>query len=221
MTEKRKIRVDDAYSLETPDDNIRLYADWADSYDADFVARQGYVYHLQIAEQLAEKRADIKGAVLDVGCGTGVVGVALRAGGFSAVDGIDISPQMLEKSREKTCADGSRVYRHLIEADLTQPLAIQDNQYAALISAGTFTHGHLGPESLNELWRIAAPGAVCVIGINAAHYESMGFGEKLSADVASGKITAMTSTETDIYSAESADSDHAGDKALIVICKVV
>ena len=221
MTEKRKIRVDDAYSLETPDDNIRLYADWADSYDADFIASQGYVYHLQIAKRLTEKRADIKGAVLDVGCGTGVVGVALRAGGFPQIDGIDISPQMLEKSREKTCADGTRVYRNLIQADLAQPLDIQDNQYAALVSAGTFTHGHLGPESLDELWRIAAPGAVCVIGINAAHYKSMGFGEKLSADVASGKITGMTSIETDIYSARPGDSDHAGDKALVVISQVV
>jgi ubiquinone/menaquinone biosynthesis C-methylase UbiE len=221
VTGKRKITVDDAYSVETPDDNVRLYADWADSYDADFVARQGYVYHQKVADLLIEKRADIKGAVLDVGCGTGIVGVELRAGGFSAVDGIDISPQMLEKSREKTCADGTRVYRNLIPADLTQRLDIRDNEYAALVSAGTFTHGHLGPESLDELWRIAAPGAVCVIGINAAHYESMGFGEKLSADVASGKITGMTTVQVDIYSAKSSDANHFGDKALVVVTQVV
>jgi len=221
VNDKRKISVDDAYSVETPDDNIRLYADWADSYDSDFVSHRGYIYHLRVAELLVQHRASISGAVLDVGCGTGIVGLALRDGGFSQVDGIDISPQMLEQSRGKICGDGTKVYRNLIQADLTQPLDIPDNQYAALISSGTFTHGHLGPDSLDELWRVAAPGAVCVIGINASHYESLGFDEKLSADVASGKITDPTTSEVDIYSAETGNSDHVRDKALVVVSQIV
>lgn len=221
MNDKRKISVDDAYSVETPDDNIRLYADWADSYDSDFVSQQGYIYHQRVAELLIQHRASISGAVLDVGCGTGIVGLALRDGGFSQVDGIDISPQMLEQSRGKICGDGTKVYRNLIRADLTQPLDIPDNQYAALISSGTFTHGHLGPDSLDELWRVAAPGAVCVIGINASHYESLGFDEKLLADVASGKITDPATSEVDIYSAESGNSDHVRDKALVVVSQIV
>ncbi|MEJ2171772.1 MAG: methyltransferase domain-containing protein [Woeseiaceae bacterium] len=221
MNDKRKFSVDDAYSVETPDDNIRLYADWADSYDSDFVSQQGYIYHLRVADLLVQHRANISGAVLDVGCGTGIVGLALRDGGFSQVDGIDISPQMLEQSRRKVCGDGTTVYRNLIQADLTQPLDIPDNQYAALISSGTFTHGHLGPDSLDELWRVAAPGAVCVIGINASHYESLGFDEKLLADVASGKITDPTIIEVDIYSAETGNSDHVRDKALVVVSQIV
>ncbi len=106
MNDKRKLSVDDAYSVETPDDNIRLYADWADRYDSDFVSQQGYIYHLRVAELLIQHRASISGAVLDVGCGTGIVGIALRDGGFSQVDGIDISPQMLEQSRGKSCVTG-------------------------------------------------------------------------------------------------------------------
>ena len=90
VSEKSKLDVDDAYALKTPADSIRLYGEWADSYDTDFVESVGYVVYLRVAELLLEKRHLINGPVLDVGCGTGVVGVSLREGGIDVVDGIDI-----------------------------------------------------------------------------------------------------------------------------------
>ncbi len=221
MSKKRKISVDDAYAVETPADNVRLYADWADTYDSDFVASKGYVYHLRVAEILVRERSLINGAVLDVGCGTGTVGVSLRDGGIEVVDGIDISPQMLAECSKKKTSDETPAYRKLMQADLTKTLNIPDSQYAGLVSAGTFTHGHLGPGVLDELWRLAAPSALCVIGINLRHYESMGFGERLSADVVNGTITKPELIEVDIYSAQSGNLEHASDKALIVVCQIV
>ena len=73
VSDKRSISVDDAYDLETPEDSIRLYADWAGTYDTDFVSRLGYVYHRAVAELLIDRAGSDPGAVLDVGCGTGVV----------------------------------------------------------------------------------------------------------------------------------------------------
>ena len=221
MSKKRKISVDDAYAVETPADNVRLYADWADTYDSDFVASKGYVYQLRVTEILVRERSLINGAVLDVGCGTGTVGVSLRDGGIEVVDGIDISPQMLAECSKKKTSDETPAYRKLMQADLTKTLNIPDSQYAGLVSAGTFTHGHLGPGVLDELWRLAAPSALCVIGINLRHYESMGFGEKLSADVVNGTITKPELIEVDIYSAQSGNLEHASDKALIVVCQIV
>jgi len=221
MSKKRKISVDDAYAVETPADNVRLYADWADTYDSDFVASKGYVYHLRVAEILVRQRSLINGAVLDVGCGTGTVGVSLRDGGIEVVDGIDISPQMLAECSKKNTRNKIPAYRKLMQADLTKTLNIPDSQYAGIVSAGTFTHGHLGPGALDELWRLAAPGALCVIGINLRHYESMGFGERLSADVVNGTITKPELTEVDIYSAQTGNSEHASEKALIVVCQIV
>ena len=113
------------------------------------------------------------------------------------------------------------VYRNLLQADLTQTLDIEDKQYAGLVSAGTFTHGHLGPGTLDELWRIAAPGALCVLGINSKYYASMGFDEKLSADVDSGTITKPELTEINMYSAQANNPDHAKDTALVVVCRVI
>ncbi len=221
MSKKRKFSVDDAYALKTPADIVRLYGEWADTYDSDFVESEGYVVYLRVAELLVRQRSLINGAVLDVGCGTGIVGVSLREGGIEVVDGIDISPQMLAEAGKKKTKDDFPVYRRLVAADLTKRLDIPDGQYAGLISAGTFTHGHLGPDSLDELWRVAAPGALCAIGIRSTHYESMDFGEKLSVDVAKGTITKPDIVEVDMYSAQTRNLEHASDKALIVVCQIV
>lgn len=221
MSKKRPFTVDDAYAISTPEDSVRLYGEWADSYDVEFVERQGYVQYLRVAELLLHQQSLIHGAVLDVGCGTGIVGESLRQGGIDVLDGVDISPQMLVVAGNKKTAEGKPVYRHLIEADLTRGLDLPDDQYAGLISAGTFTHGHLGPDSLDELWRVAAPGARCAIGVRSTHFESMDFGAKLSADVAAGRITRPDFVEVNIYSTEVDSPEHAGDTTLVVVCQVL
>lgn len=221
MSEKPKFNVDDAYAIETPADSVRLYGEWADTYDTDFVESVGYVVYLRVAELLLEQRSLINGPVLDVGCGTGVVGVSLREGGIDVVDGIDISPPMLAEAEKKKMKNGEPVYRKLIAADLTKTLDLPDNLYAGLVSAGTFTHGHLGPESLDELWRIAAPGAHCAIGVRTTHYESAGFGAKLANDVDNGTITKPELVEANLYSAETDNPKHADDKVFVVVCQVV
>ncbi len=221
MSKKPKFDVDDAYAIETSADSICLYGEWADTYDAGFVEREGYVVYLRVAEIFLRQQSLISGAVLDVGCGTGIVGVELREGGIEIIDGIDISPPMLAEAGKKRTKDEVPVYRTLIDADLTKTLDLPDNQYAGLVSAGTFTHGHLGPEPLDELWRVAAPGAYCAISVRSTHFESANFGEKLSNDVDKGTITKPDFIEVDLYSAETRNLEHAGDKALIVVCQVV
>ena len=221
MNDRKILSVDDAYALETPEDSVRLYRDWAPTYDSDFVDRMGYLLFRRVAERFAglEKRGD--GAVLDVGCGTGIVGVCLRELGIDIVDGIDISTAMLAEAGRKKTPGGDPVYRNLIEADLTKRVALADNQYAGLVSAGTFTHGHLGPEPLDELWRVAAPGAQCAIGIRSTHYESAGFAARLAADVTRGIITAPELDEVELYSSDTPNREHANDLAFIVVCQVV
>ncbi len=147
--------------------------------------------------------------------------MSLREGGIDVVDGIDISPPMLAEAEKKKTKNGEPVYRKLIAADLTKTLDLPDNQYAGLISAGTFTHGHLGPEPLAELWRIAAPGAHCAIGVRTTHYESAGFGAKLANDVDNGTITKPELVEVKMYSEQTRNLDHAGDTALIIVCQIV
>lgn len=221
MSDKQKISVDDAYALETPEDNVDLYSKWASTYDTEFAQAEGYVLYLHVADHLLRRRSQISGAVLDVGCGTGLVGAALRSGGVHVVDGIDISNEMLAEACLKKTDSGEPVYSDLLAADLTQEINVADNYYGALISAGTFTHGHLGPDSLDELWRIAKPGALAVISVRTTHYDALGFREKFAADVASGKITEPELVTVVIYGGNARDNEHAKDTAHIAICQVV
>ncbi len=201
-----EIDLDDAYSVETPDDSRDLYGRWAATYERSFIEPKGYVYHQQVAQVFVDRGG--RGPVLDVGCGTGIVGEALRALTLSPVDGVDISAEMLAEAAAKD------TYRRLIEADLTQPVPLADAEYCGVVSAGTFTHGHLGPEAIDELIRVAAGGAVFALGVNAEHYATRGFAARLDAHHAAGLITEPELVEVPIYEG---DHEHADDRALVAV----
>ena len=67
---------------------------------------------------------------------------------------------------------------NMIEGDLSLKLPIHDNKYNYIISAGTFTHGHVGASALDELLRISKPGSLFCISINSAYFETAGFERK-------------------------------------------
>jgi len=204
--------LDEAYAVETPDDNRQLYAKWAQTYESGFIVAKGYEYHERVADVfVAQERPE--GATLDVGCGTGIVGEALRERGVDQIDGVDISTEMLEQ------AAGKGIYTALIEADLTQGMDVADDTYAGITSAGTFTHGHLPPEPLGELIRVAMPGARCAIGVNGAHFAEMGFAAWLDAAVADGRISPYGITVAKVY--ESSDPDNADDMSHIISFEVL
>ena len=69
----------DAYSVKTPEDKVDLYARWANTYESGFVADEGYVYHHGVAAAFLEHFISRNEPILDVGCGTGLVGEALLA----------------------------------------------------------------------------------------------------------------------------------------------
>jgi len=221
MTEETKIGLQDAYSVETPEDNIDLYKNWADSYDEDFVLATGYVAFMRCADFYLQHPMRISGPVLDVGCGTGAVGVVLREGKVGRVDGIDISQDMLDQAGQKRTASGDIVYTSLIQADLTRKIEIPDNTYAGIVSAGTFTHGHLGPESLSELWRVAAPGAICSIGVNAGHFDSRGFADRIADDVERKVIAEPDIHIIDTFSKDVEVADEYSVQTMMVVCRVL
>jgi ubiquinone/menaquinone biosynthesis C-methylase UbiE len=221
MNNEMKISLQDAYAVETPDDSVQLYKEWADSYDEDFIAATGYVAFQRAAGFFLKQQDRPAGPVLDVGCGTGAVGSVLRDGGVAILDGIDISQEMLDEAGKKKTADGAAVYTRLIQADLTSTIAIDDNYYAGIVSAGTFTHGHLGPECLDELWRVAVPGAVCSIGVNAAHFDSQGFADKFSGDVGAGVISEPEINTIDTFTEKLENVDEYSLQTMIVVCRVL
>ena len=192
----------DAYSVKTPEDNVDLYARWANTYESGFVADEGYVYHHGVAAAFLEHFISRNEPILDVGCGTGLVGEALCANSSfqSSVEGLDLSSEMLEQARLKKTAAGQPIYRDLHIGDLTTSLNLPDNAYSGVISCGTFTHGHVGPEAFDELYRIAQPGALFALGINPDHFSNQGFETRFYNDVSAGIITAPVYKKVQVYS---------------------
>ena len=130
-----------------------LYESWAADYDHDVFDVMGFTGTERIADLLAAHLPDRYQTVIDLGCGTGAAGARLADHGFDSIDGVDISPAMLQVAARRG------VYRHLVAADLTQPMSIE-HRYGASISAGTFTTGHVGADAVPALVALLQPGAV-------------------------------------------------------------
>ena len=141
-----------------------LYDEWSQSYEQDLVGNLGYTGHLIAANALAEFAPDKAASIIDLGCGTGLVGQELKARGYSHIDGIDFSEEMLKVARPKA------IYEKLVSGDLMKKTAIETNTYQAAVCAGSFAPGHLGPECYPEIIRLVRPSSLIVIFMNGAHF---------------------------------------------------
>jgi predicted TPR repeat methyltransferase len=208
MQNDDKISLEDAYALQTPEDNVALYRHWAETYDVKLARDRGYQYPQIIADIYARHSKPADTPVLDVGSGTGLVASALQehhsVDAQLTIDGVDISPEMLAVSRTKN------VYRHLFEADLTQSIDLPEKQYGAVVSAGTFTHGHVGPEALIKLLRLCRAGALFVIGVNGTAFDQYHFGSHFAALQADQHITPIEFIRVQYYA--TATDGHAADQ---------
>ncbi len=199
--------LESAYSLKTPDDSRRLYAAWADDYDRGFAVQQDYRLHIETARAFVG--AGGQGPVLDVGAGTGLCGMVLAEEGVGPIDATDISAEMLAKAMKKD------IYRDAIEADLYEGVPAPEGSYAGIVSSGTFTHGHVGPEVIDGLLRIARHGAQFALSINTKHFETMGFAAFFD-DLARGRIASLSLPEVAIYGPRG-EGPHRHDTARIAL----
>lgn len=182
-----------AYSLADDREAQSLYAEWADTYDRTMLEGLGYKTPQKTAELLLKYLAEPDCRILDVGAGTGLAGVELRGRTNHTIDALDYSPQML------AVANHRGIYRHLIEADLNQPLAIASETYDAMICTGTFTHAHVGATCLHELLRILKPGGHFACTVHKEVWNPMGFADVVAELEAAGTIQTLHRDEGTYY----------------------
>ena len=111
----------------------------------------------------------------DIGCGTGLTCSLLGEMGYRNLNGIDYSPDML------SVAASREIYKNLTLADLNQPLEFADHSFDAAISSGTFTHGHVGAEPMDEIFRILRPGGLLACTVHQELWQSKGFEDKFAS----------------------------------------
>lgn len=198
-----------AYALETPEDHKRLYAEWAEDYDEGFAEQKDYQLHIRTAQAFVGVGG--QGPVLDAGAGTGLCGEVLADLDVGPIDAADISTEMLGQAMRKG------IYRDVIEADLNRGIPVPPDNYSGIVSSGTFTLGHLGPEVLPALLRVARPGAQFALSINTKHFEVSRFAHALQ-NMERSQIINLKLPKVRIYGHQSA-GPNKDDTAYIALFK--
>lgn len=114
----------------------KLYEQKSHTWDQENGAYHG---HELVAQALRKLRPNSRLDILDAGCGTGLAG-AMVGDLAKRLDGIDLSPAMLDQARAKG------IYTRIDEGDLMAFMHGQPQAYDAIICAATLIHfGDLAP----------------------------------------------------------------------------
>jgi predicted TPR repeat methyltransferase len=94
----------------------------------------GYPAPGRVAEALLECGADPSAPILDLGCGTGLAGSALRAKGFTGdITGVDISAESLRVA----AVVRPNVYAELVQGNLDDGLPfLPSSHFGSVVSVG-------------------------------------------------------------------------------------
>ena len=112
--------------------------------------------------------------ILDLGCGTGLVGDELLKRSYKNIDGVDLTPELLELAKAKG------IYGLLQQGSMGSPeckdLGIGANQYDAAICVGTFTVKHVNSEGFDDLVHVVKPGGLACFAVREICWEDPSYG---------------------------------------------
>jgi len=115
-----------------PDYVRALFDDYAEDFETDLTGTLGYRIPEELATRLSDVGADLD-RVLDLGCGTGLMAAAL-GDRLGTIDGVDLSPKMLEQARKRAR------YRELTRADILTYLDRAEQQWSTVLAADVLVY---------------------------------------------------------------------------------
>ena len=152
----------------------KLYDEWAQDYDQQIWA-SGNPYIAIATGMMGRHVNKLDARILDVGCGTGNMGLVLHQLGYSNLEGLDPSAGML------AIADKKDIYQQLHPLYLDSKIDLPEGSYDAIVAAGVLTHGHAPPESLDGIHELLISDGVVIFSISAIALEDFGFKQKMDA----------------------------------------
>ncbi len=192
---------DEAYTLDDPSKHRAYYDAWAKTYDDDFLKAEGYTAPQHVARMLAAMATPTDSPVADIGCGTGAIGTSLAALNHDMLmDGFDISAGMLDMAHK------TGHYRATYQVDFTHDVPHEYGGYGAIVSSGTFTLGHLGPDDLLRALALGRKDTLVLISINTIHFDDKGFMGAFQDWQSRGMITSPDFHEISLYKDKDAAS---------------
>ncbi len=188
------------------------YDNWAPTYNDDVAARH---YHApqtladHLMELIEQRRLPISPAtpdlkVIDLGCGSGLVGRALREKGFGHIDGTDLSLGMLRQARE------TGAYRTLIPwQDLNHPLPFfLHGQYDLTICCGVFALDFVEPKSLRWLAQVTKPGGAILMTTKTHYHQDYDFDGYCDGLITAGELALVDCRRDRPYLGDEADGHY-------------
>lgn len=175
----RKTYLDRVYEIDSPESAEAFYDDWAEAYDAELM-ENGYATPARVAAALARHMDARDAPILDFGCGTGLSGRALAETGFTVIDGLDLSAEML------AVAERTGVYRRLKRIEAGAALPATPGDYAAVTAAGVIGHGAAPLDVFDAILQALGPGGLFVFSFNDHTLEDPAFEGRVTAATESG-----------------------------------
>ena len=123
------------------------------------------VFDAAVREAMPDKpKSEVR--IMDLGAGTGLLGVELNKLGYINVDALDVTQRMLDEAKKK------KVYTKFICTPLTEERTpgIETGEYNAIISSGVVSaaYGHVRPPALLEMIRVVSEGE-CAPALSLQH----------------------------------------------------
>lgn len=187
LPEDRKDRV--AWTTQATDisDLARRYDEWSASYEQDLTELDGYGRIVAEAAHHVAALVPAKTQIVELGCGTGLVGKALSEAGFGNLKGFDVSAGMLDQAASRGH------YRYLTQADLNVGIPLPDGSVAMLLAVGTLTY--LEPAIVSNAMRVLAPGGIFLFSYQPTVHRERGFADAESRLLADGMWDCVLDTQ--------------------------
>jgi predicted TPR repeat methyltransferase len=156
----------EAAPAQSPPPYVRfLFDSYAGGFDEHLVQVLHYDAPQRLVDGLAAQGWSGFDAALDLGCGTGLCGQALRgapAVRVGRLDGVDLSPQMLARARARGA------YETLFEAELGEHLHATAARYQLVLAADVFIYVGDLAAVFEGVRRVLLPGGVFAFSAEAA-----------------------------------------------------
>ena len=168
---------------------VEKYNELAEKYDQTLLDVVGYPDPSKICEALKQVGIAKDAPILDFGCGTGLVGKNCKDEGFTNIVGIDASPEMLEKAKDRGYSELKEVFlgANKFPSEL-------EGKFEVAVSAGVLADGHVSPEIFDEKLKCLKPienesdKRYIIFSTMEKYIKNLGYGEKIKQLETDGKI---------------------------------
>lgn len=129
----------------------------------------------ELAKEVIGDKAE-EAEVLDMGCGTGLVGQYLKERGFKKIIGVDASKGMLDRAAEKNS------YTELKELFLglpdTYPRELHD-RFEAITASGILAEGHLDNKVFDEMLLSLKTGGYAIFATRTMYLTQYNYADRI------------------------------------------